>query len=199
MKKENKKTDRKEHYKDVPLVANGKSNSILKTCSDELLTKYEKIKLFDYFVLHPINLEEKSRGAYVLKDRKGIDFSNKNLRKEILKIYDFDDEEKFYMLSSSDTKNYIEERFTNSEQPSTECISLERICIKNTYGNSKIKGLFWFVRNCICHCNFDVFIIGKNKKYIILEDNAGSIVRGRGTIELKKLIKIVEVIKEFEL
>lgn len=67
MKKENKKTDRKEHYKDVPLVANGKSNSILKTCSDELLTKYEKIKLFDYFVLHPINLEEKSRGAYVFK------------------------------------------------------------------------------------------------------------------------------------
>ena len=57
MKTVNKKREEREHYKDVPLVTNDKSNSILKTCSDELLSKDEKVKLFDYFVLHPINLE----------------------------------------------------------------------------------------------------------------------------------------------
>ena len=197
MKIKNKKIEESEHYKDVPLKTNDKSNSILETCQDGLLSKDEKIKLFDYIVLHPINLEEKSRGAYVLKKEKDIDFSNKHLKEKILNIYNFDDVEKFHMLSANDKDNYIEKWFINGERPNNDCISLERICIKNTYGNSKIKGLFWFVRNCVCHCNFDVIAIGKNK-YIILEDNTSKIIRGRGIIELKKLFKIVEAIKEFE-
>lgn len=74
MKIKNKKIEESEHYKDVPLKTNDKSNSLLETCQDELLSKEEKIKLFDYFVLHPINLEEKSRGAYALKKGEGYLF-----------------------------------------------------------------------------------------------------------------------------
>lgn len=187
------------HYSNIPLDDYGKPNSILTINTNGALSKDEKAKLFDYFVVNPINLSERSRKFFDLKSEKNIDFTCKKLRDAILKIYNFDDNTLFCLLKPTSTINVISEWFENGIFPSDEVVSLERICIKSTYGRSKIPALIRFVRNCICHGNFEIKIIGKNKKYIVLEDNTGTVIRGRGSILLKRLFEIIETIHNFDI
>lgn len=187
------------HYPNIFLNENGVSNSILASNEKCCLSKDEKAKLLDYFVINPINLSEKSRKYYDLKLHKNVDFKCKKLREKLQKIYDFDNNDLFCLLKSSSNINLMSEWFENGIFPSDEIISLEKICIKESYGRSKIPALIWFVRNCICHANFEIVTIGKNKKYIVLEDNTGTVIRGRGTILLKRLFELIETILDFEL
>lgn len=197
-KKNNQISEDKEdiHYPNIPLNENGFSNSILAINKNCQLNKEEKAKLLEYFVVSPINLIEKSRKAYDLKANKDIDFSNKGLRKALSNIYDFDNNEVFKLLKPDNTTNTIAEWYMNGTFPSDQIISLERMCIKNSYGNSKVLAMIGFIRNCICHGNFEIYIIGK-KKYIVLEDNTGSFIRGRGCIMLSKLFKFIETILNY--
>lgn len=192
-----KKKINENHYSEVKLFIDGISQSILVRNSEDNLNNSEYIKLIKYFVIYPVNLKNTSRKYYDLQDKKKVNFNNSKLRKKINEKYNFDDDSKFYMLKPSDEVNFISEWYKNGEFPETSIISMEKICIKNTYEDSKISSLFHFVRNCICHGNFEIVIIGKSKKYIVLEDNTGSIIRGRGCIMLKTLFDIVEVILSF--
>ncbi len=183
---------------DIPLIKDNVSNSILTQNKKVELKTEEKAKLFEYFVINPINLLNKSRKAYNLKEEKGIDFTQKGLRQIIKQIYDFDNNDKFYMLKPTDTINKMSEWYKNGEFPCNDVVIMERICIKNTYGNSKIPALIWFVRNCLCHGNFEVVLIGKSKKYLVLEDNTSTIVRGRGCIQINTLFNLINAILNYE-
>ena len=163
-KKANKtKNNGSEKYKDIPLKDGDVSNSILVE-NNKVNVRNEVIgKLYLYYVISPVNLLQKSRKSYQLKERRRLEFSNSEFKKEINKIYNFDDSEKFCFLKPSDEENKIGVWFTNGKFPSKEEITSERICIKNTYGlASKIPALFDFVRNCLCHGNFEIREIGKS-------------------------------------
>lgn len=172
------------------------SNSIL-VVNNNVDLKLEIIgKLYLYYVILPVNIPlTKTRKAYQLKEKRMLDFLNSDFKNEINKIYNFDNPEKFCFLKSSDIENKMNCWFTNGQFPSIEEITSERICIKNTYGlGSKIPGLFDFVRNCLCHGNFEVIKIGKKDLYLVLEDCESSTIRGRGTIKIETLISIAEYI-----
>ncbi len=131
------------HYPEIPLTEKGLSNSILTNIYFECLSKDEKAKLLDYFVVEPINLKETSRKFYDLKKEKGIDFKNKKLRKTVIEFYPFNDE-KFHLLESKEKTNLMCEWFENGKFPNDEQIEEEKICIKNTYGSSKLVSLIKF-------------------------------------------------------
>lgn len=182
-------------YDDINIKNGDVSNSIL-TINNKVNLNLELIgKLYLYYVIMPVNLPlTKTRKTYQLKEERQLDFFDTDFKKAINAIYNFDDPNKFCFLKPCDTENKMGVWFTNGQFPSNEDISLERICIKNTYGlGSKIPALFDFVRNCLCHGNFEVHQIGKNK-YLVLEDCKSSVIRGRGTIKIQTLIDIAEYI-----
>lgn len=186
-------------YPEIYLIDNGINNSILTNDSNCSLSIQEKAKLFTYYVVEPINLNLKSRKYYDLKSNKNVDLKNKKLESILRNIYDFNNTEKFYLLKSGDEINKMGEWFENRKFPSIETITLERICLKETYGSSKVTSLFSFVRNCVCHGNFEIVQIGQKKKYLVMEDNYGGYIRGRGCISLNTLFSLVEAIKNFSI
>ncbi|MDD7622124.1 MAG: hypothetical protein SOY33_03555 [Candidatus Onthovivens sp.] len=189
-----KKNNGLDKYKDILLMDGDISNSILVVNNKMNIYLKNLGKLYLYYVVTPVNLPLKSRKAYLIKESRQIDFSDAELKKEINQIYNFDNNDLFCFLEPKDIVNKISKWFTNRKFPSVEEITSERICIKNTYGKgSKIPALFDFVRNCLCHGNFEIRKIG-NINYLILEDCESSVIRGRGTIKIKTLIDIAECI-----
>ena len=169
-KKENKKNNGSDKYNDIPLMDGDISNSIL--VENEKINISQEIigKLYLYYVITPVNLPLKTRKSYLIKEKRQIDFTNPGLKKEINQIYNFDDCGRFCFLEPKDNENKMSIWFKNRKFPSNEEITLERICIKKSYGNgSRIPALFDFVRNCLCHGNFEIRKIGKFY-YLILED-----------------------------
>ncbi len=193
-KKENKKNNGSDKYNDIPLMDGDISNSIL--VENEKINISQEIigKLYLYYVITPVNLPLKTRKSYLIKEKRQIDFTNPGLKKEINQIYNFDDCGRFCFLEPKDNENKMSIWFKNRKFPSNEEITLERICIKKSYGNgSRIPALFDFVRNCLCHGNFEIRKIGKFY-YLILEDCESLVIRGRGTIKIKTLVDIAECI-----
>ena len=163
-------------------------NSILFETKNQL-NKDDKYKLFDYYVLRPINLRDVSR--------KSINFKLSTLTNEdkrrLMSIFDYLNDEHFNI--SRDTQT-IESWFSNGMCPSELEIEKERICILDSYvSNSRIPSLYYFVRNCLCHANFEVISV-KNNSCLILEDNDKSYIRGRGIIKVKTLINFAECLLE---
>lgn len=179
---------KRETNKVEPTILLSKNSILFQT--NIALKEVSKRKLFDYYVLRPINLENISRKSIKIR----LNTLKSKEKERIKQIFNYLNKEVFVISKDSKT---IEKWFANGMFPSVSDNTLERMCILDTYksSSSPVPSIYFFVRNCLCHGNFEVKNV-RNDQWLVLEDNDKTYIKGRGIVKVNTLISFAECFLE---
>lgn len=170
-----------------------KEKSILFNANNDYeLSTEEYALLYMFYLTHTlVSTESDMSFSYVEYGWNSNSYVSNGAKKEMRKLFDFENEKVFMMASEANDLKSIYNKLKLNDNESD--YSSERVALSNQKGSNQFEKFLILVRNCLAHGAYRLKYYN-DVKMVIMQDQKDRNVTGRAIIKLSTLLDIVKAI-----